>query len=232
MYSIKMFTLERMRAKHFTKAWGFVQGAESIPVLLGVPITGYINQVHPKAGYYFSCASTVIGALLFFAIGHKKQEPTTNVVTECACPVITPSLNPIFTQSPYPCMRDLNSYGLYRQNSHHYERVFNYNDLPCTLDRNSVHRHSYRLTRDSPRRYLPKSISYAANMNYTGCPQVRCVTRDADFLRYTPVCTRIRPNLRPSKSVPEGLARYDNYGSYRRPHYRNVQVIEQITTSV
>lgn len=231
MYSIKMFTLERMRAKHFTKAWGFVQGAESIPVLLGVPITGYINQVHPKAGYYFSCASTVIGALLFFAIGHKKQEQN-GVVTECACPVITPNLNPIFTQSPYPCIRDMNPYGLYRQNSHHYERVFNYNDsLPC-FDRNSVHRHSYRLARDSPRHhYLPKSISYAANMDYMGCPQVRYVSRDADFLKYAPVC-RSRPTLRPSKSVPEGLARWDQYGSYRRPHVRNVQVIEQITTSV
>lgn len=32
--------MERVRARHFTKTWGFVQGAEAIPVLLGVPITG------------------------------------------------------------------------------------------------------------------------------------------------------------------------------------------------
>lgn len=40
LYSLKMFTLERVKARYFTRAWGFVQGAEAIPVLLGVPITG------------------------------------------------------------------------------------------------------------------------------------------------------------------------------------------------
>jgi hypothetical protein len=40
LYSLKMFTMERVRARYFTRAWGFVQGAEAIPVLLGVPITG------------------------------------------------------------------------------------------------------------------------------------------------------------------------------------------------
>lgn len=227
MYSLKMFTLERIRAKHFTRAWGFVQGAESIPVLLGVPITGYINQVHPKAGYYFSCVSTVIGAMLFFAIGQKKQEHT-NIVQECACPIIP---------SPYPCMREINPYGLYRQGSHHYERVFNYD---C-FDRNSLHRHSYKMQRENfpTHQYLPKSISYAANMEYSGYPTVRCISRDADFMKY-PVCRAQRSTLRPSKSVPEGLARWDysgysgphSWGSYRRPNIRNVQVIEQITTSV
>lgn len=40
LYSLKMFTMERVRARYFTRTWGFVQGAEAIPVLLGVPITG------------------------------------------------------------------------------------------------------------------------------------------------------------------------------------------------
>jgi hypothetical protein len=40
LYSLKMFTMERVRARHFTRTWGFVQSAEAIPVLLGVPITG------------------------------------------------------------------------------------------------------------------------------------------------------------------------------------------------
>jgi hypothetical protein len=40
LYSLKMFTLERVRARYFTRTWGFVQSAEAIPVLLGVPITG------------------------------------------------------------------------------------------------------------------------------------------------------------------------------------------------
>lgn len=60
-YSLKMFALERLRNKHFTKAWSFIQGAKSIPVLLGIPITGYINQSYPKAGYYFSFCTALIG---------------------------------------------------------------------------------------------------------------------------------------------------------------------------
>lgn len=225
-----MFTLERIRAKHFTKAWGFVQGAESLPVLLGVPITGYINQVHPKAGYYFSCVSTILGAMLFFFIGHSKKHEHVNQIqtTECVCPLVAPS--------PYPCVRDLNPYGLYRTGSHHYERVFaNYNESPACLERGGPHRHSYRAPRErSPYHHrLPKSISYAANMDYSGWgPPVRCISRDADCLKYAPMCHRTRPILRPSKSVPEGLARWEHWGSCRRPNIRNVQVIEQITTSV
>jgi hypothetical protein len=40
LYSLKMFTMERVKSRYFTRAWGFVQGAEAIPVLVGVPITG------------------------------------------------------------------------------------------------------------------------------------------------------------------------------------------------
>lgn len=60
-YSLKMFTLERIKARHFTKAWSFIQGAKSIPVIVGIPITGYINLIYPKAGYYFSFVTTIIG---------------------------------------------------------------------------------------------------------------------------------------------------------------------------
>lgn len=40
LYSLKMYTMEQVRARHFTRAWGLVQGAEALPVLIGVPITG------------------------------------------------------------------------------------------------------------------------------------------------------------------------------------------------
>ncbi|XP_069699986.1 monocarboxylate transporter 4 isoform X3 [Periplaneta americana] len=75
LYSLKMVTMERVRARHFTRAWGFVQGAEALPVLLGVPITGYINQSHPKAGYYFSFLSTMLGAALLFLVGCPRRPP-------------------------------------------------------------------------------------------------------------------------------------------------------------
>ncbi|XP_066994725.2 monocarboxylate transporter 4 [Anabrus simplex] len=75
LYSLKMFTMERVRTRHFTRAWSFVQGAEALPVLLGVPITGYINENHPKAGYYFSFLSTMVGAALLFLVGTRKRPP-------------------------------------------------------------------------------------------------------------------------------------------------------------
>jgi hypothetical protein len=46
LYSLKMFTMERVKSRYFTRAWGFVQGAEAIPVLVGVPITGSYLEPH------------------------------------------------------------------------------------------------------------------------------------------------------------------------------------------
>ncbi|KAG8225690.1 hypothetical protein J437_LFUL001722, partial [Ladona fulva] len=39
LYALKMYTFERVRARHFTRTWSFVQGAEALPALLGIPIT-------------------------------------------------------------------------------------------------------------------------------------------------------------------------------------------------
>lgn len=219
-----MFTLERIRARHFTKAWGFVQGAKSIPVLLGVPITGYINQIYPKSGYYFSFISTIIGASLMFLVGTKKEH--VNNISNCNLTNCNANMN--------ECVCNFNTaYGpeviapcpLYRQGSTHYERVFPAYDH---LDRNSLHRHSYKCRREFVPHYLPKSLSYAANIEYSGHPNVKCISHGSDMGAYK----HLHHNLRPSRSVPEGLARWGHYGSCRRPIIRNVQVIEQITTSV
>ena len=39
-YALQMLTLEKVRARHFSRAWGFIQGATAVPILFGVPITG------------------------------------------------------------------------------------------------------------------------------------------------------------------------------------------------
>ncbi|KAJ8964978.1 hypothetical protein NQ317_006384 [Molorchus minor] len=241
-YSLKMFTLERIRGRHFTKAWSFIQGAKSIPVLLGIPITGYINQTYPKAGYYFSFVTTIIGknmficASLMFLVGTRKDHnsvistPTTNCnlnncaianlnLNDCVCPL--GPYNPIFTS-------DLHSYPFYRTGSNHYERIFtNYNDH---FDKSNL-RHSYMHKLEPIHHYLPKSMSYAANMDHPMYHyyQQRPASHQ-DYVRYT-LPRKNRPVLRPSKSVPEGLARWQYCPSYRRP-VRNIQVVEQITTSV
>ncbi|GAB6027523.1 hypothetical protein CHUAL_001771 [Chamberlinius hualienensis] len=66
-FSLKVFTLEKMRARYFTRAWGFVQWSQALPVLFGVPITGYINRGHSlKTGFYFASAFAFIGASCLF----------------------------------------------------------------------------------------------------------------------------------------------------------------------
>ena len=222
-----MFTLERIRGRHFTKAWSFVQGAKSLPVLIGIPITGYINQNYPKCGYYFSFVSAILGAGLMFLVGNGKKESNplnvANVnncnynvanLNECICPL--GSYATIFAHEMSP-------YNIYRQAANNYERIFS-NCEP--LSRNNFQGHSCRHKRDHPVRYLPKSLSYAANIERSF---PKCV--DGDFLKYNTLVP-VKNSLRPSKSFPEGLGRWDQYGSYRRPIVRNVQVIEQITTSV
>jgi len=39
-YALKVYTYERVRARHFPRAWSFVQCAQAIPLAIGVPLTG------------------------------------------------------------------------------------------------------------------------------------------------------------------------------------------------
>ncbi|XP_066139576.1 monocarboxylate transporter 2-like isoform X1 [Euwallacea fornicatus] len=246
-YSLKMFALERIRNKHFTKAWSFIQGAKSIPVLLGIPLTGYINQSYPKAGYYFSFCTALIGASLMFLVGSRKEHlslqasPANNCnlnnctitnMNDCVCSV--GAYNGICTAPP-----ELLQYNFCRQGSNHYERIFANNYEDCHNKSNFStphHRHSYRQAKPDNIIYLPKSLSYAANIDHSAyhTPKHHIASGSHhDLVRFSSLP---RPHqrgiLRPSKSVPEGLSRWEYCGSYRRPLIRNVQVIEQITTSV
>ncbi|XP_071445390.1 monocarboxylate transporter 2-like [Hetaerina americana] len=68
-YSLKVYTYERVRARHFARAWGFVQCSQAIPIALGVPISGYINVgCGGKAGYYFSSTCILMGSVSLFLI--------------------------------------------------------------------------------------------------------------------------------------------------------------------
>lgn len=90
-YSMKMLALERIRAKHFTKAWGFIKTAEALPVLFGIPLVSFLNEAsrsedttangqqaqhimhHSRAGYFVCSAATGISAVLLFFIGHPER---------------------------------------------------------------------------------------------------------------------------------------------------------------
>ncbi|XP_043216970.1 monocarboxylate transporter 2-like [Amphibalanus amphitrite] len=73
-YSLKMCTYEKVRARNFAKTWGFVQGSQALPMVIGVPVTGYINvAVGGKAGYYFSATFVVIGSISIFLIAFHRR---------------------------------------------------------------------------------------------------------------------------------------------------------------
>lgn len=44
-YTLKVYTYERVRARNFARTWGFVQFSQSIPIALGVPITGKLLPI-------------------------------------------------------------------------------------------------------------------------------------------------------------------------------------------
>ncbi|XP_076371805.1 monocarboxylate transporter 10-like isoform X2 [Tachypleus tridentatus] len=74
-YSLKMYTYEKVRARNFARAWGFVQWSQAIPFAIGVPVTGYINEQYGgKTGFYLSSAFTFLGSVTLFLIDiHKRR---------------------------------------------------------------------------------------------------------------------------------------------------------------
>ena len=44
-YSLKMFIFEKVRARNFNRAWGFLQFSQSLPSFFGIPITSEYNDL-------------------------------------------------------------------------------------------------------------------------------------------------------------------------------------------
>ncbi|XP_017755394.1 PREDICTED: monocarboxylate transporter 10-like [Eufriesea mexicana] len=96
LYSLKMLALERLRARHFARSWALVQAAEALPILLGVPLTGYMNDNSPRVGYYACTLSSLCGAALLFLVGWGRQPASpllpgshlsnVSIPPPCACP--------------------------------------------------------------------------------------------------------------------------------------------------
>ena len=73
-YSLKMFVFQKVRARNFPSAWGFIQLSQAVSVLVGVPITGYINHgLASKAGYYFSALTVLLGAAILALIDLQRR---------------------------------------------------------------------------------------------------------------------------------------------------------------
>ncbi|XP_055636261.1 monocarboxylate transporter 7-like [Toxorhynchites rutilus septentrionalis] len=93
-YTLKMLAIERIRGKYFSKAWGFIKSAESLPVLLGVPLCSFLNDSshrYGRAGYYICAASAAISAIILFFVGHPdgrsmKYSVNGSITSRCTAP--------------------------------------------------------------------------------------------------------------------------------------------------
>ncbi|XP_054708151.1 uncharacterized protein LOC129217831 [Uloborus diversus] len=74
-YSLKTFTFEKVRARNFARAWSFVQCSQAIPMIIGLPLTGYLNaNSGGRVGFYFASACICAGGVLLFLIDvHKRN---------------------------------------------------------------------------------------------------------------------------------------------------------------
>ncbi|KAH8021347.1 hypothetical protein HPB51_015337 [Rhipicephalus microplus] len=84
-YSLKMYTLEKVRARNFAKCWSFVQWCQSVPVLVGVPLAGLLNeQFGGRSGFYVASACSFLGAMSLFLIDlHKKRSRRSQQRPDC-----------------------------------------------------------------------------------------------------------------------------------------------------
>ncbi|KAL1492002.1 hypothetical protein ABEB36_012511 [Hypothenemus hampei] len=107
-YSLKMYTYERVRARHFSRTWGFVQFFQAVPIAIGVPFSGFLNEKFGnRSGYFFSSACTLIGSLVLFLTDvhrhkishhkHTRENGTRHLCVNESCPQ-TRKLS--FTQEP------------------------------------------------------------------------------------------------------------------------------------
>ncbi|XP_019867772.1 monocarboxylate transporter 12 isoform X2 [Aethina tumida] len=96
-YSLKMYTYERVRARNFARTWGFVQCSQAIPIVIGVPFSGYMNEnCGDRAGYYFSSTCVLVGSLTLFLIDlhrrkisrhkHTRENGTRHLCVSETCP--------------------------------------------------------------------------------------------------------------------------------------------------
>ncbi|ODM97624.1 hypothetical protein Ocin01_09058 [Orchesella cincta] len=73
-YVLKAWTYEKTRAKNFSRAWSFVQCAQGLGCILGVPATGYVNYYAGlRSGYFMSSASVFFSAAIMFCCGMDRR---------------------------------------------------------------------------------------------------------------------------------------------------------------
>lgn len=55
---------------------GFIKGAESLPAIISVPLTGFLNEYSPqygRAGYYLCATAALVAAIGLSFVGHLEE---------------------------------------------------------------------------------------------------------------------------------------------------------------
>ena len=90
VYASKMLSFERVRARFFSRAWSFCTWSQSIPLLLGVPAVGYLNDnvdLNGKAGLTFASATFTVSsiALCFAPLSEPKPKAMSSIRSHPVC---------------------------------------------------------------------------------------------------------------------------------------------------
>ncbi|KAK0094768.1 hypothetical protein PV326_010044 [Microctonus aethiopoides] len=219
-----MLALERLRTRHFARSWALVQAAEALPILLGVPLTGYMNDSVPRVGYYACTLSSLCGAALLFLVGWGRQ-PSSPLLRASQLSHVSQQMPPPCACPPPPRPRLPKSQSLHvsldinndirNLQAKQYQQQTNLlnSQQPSTPQQQQQqqqypHQHQLKQCLDVPERVCPHSMEHYCQSGSYHNP------------------------LRPSKSVPEGLSNHEGMYKPRPRRYRDVTVIEQITTSV
>ncbi|XP_062608852.1 monocarboxylate transporter 12-like isoform X1 [Saccostrea cucullata] len=85
-YTLKMYTYEIVKFKIMERAWGFVCAAQFLPILIGSPISLYLNSNHENehAGFIFAGVAMVLAGLLFFLMPAFEKHKSNSEVRQMA----------------------------------------------------------------------------------------------------------------------------------------------------
>jgi len=51
-YALKVYTYERVRARHFPRAWSFIQSSQAVPLFVTVPFVGKNSNKIGNVSYF------------------------------------------------------------------------------------------------------------------------------------------------------------------------------------
>ncbi|XP_053958188.1 uncharacterized protein LOC128863195 [Anastrepha ludens] len=80
-YAFKVLALDRIKVKQFSKSWGLIKGVESIPVLISIPLTSFLNDYslhYGRAGYFICSAAAAIGGIIIFFMTYSTVEQSSS----------------------------------------------------------------------------------------------------------------------------------------------------------